>query len=88
MKIIGIRDIIRKDVPIYYKNFYKGVLSIELLKKNVDVPMEFIIEHKPTGQMEIDITLSQEVDYPKVPLMKELKNYISELNFSRKLPSL
>ena len=88
MKIIGIKDIIRKDVPIYYKNFYKGILTIELVKKEQNIPMEFIIEHKPTGQVEIDITLSEKIDYPVVPLMKELKNYIYELDFSRKLPSL
>ena len=87
MKIIEIRDIIRKDVPIYYKNFYKGVLVLDLMSKLNEIPLEFIIEHKPTGQLEISITLSKEPDYPLVPLLKELKNYIQELDSSRKLPT-
>ena len=87
MKIIGIRDIIRKDVPIYYKRFYKGVLSIEILKKNQETPIEFIIEHKPTGQTVINISFPEKIDYPLVPVIRELKNYIIELESSRKLPS-
>jgi hypothetical protein len=86
MKIIGIKDIIRKDVPIYYKRFYKGILNIDLVNKSQESPLEFIIEHKPTGQIEITVTHLDEVDYPKVPLMKELKDFITELDTSRKLP--
>ena len=87
MKIIGIQDIVRKDVPIYYKRYYKGTLVIELINKPQEVPVEFIIEHKPTGQIEISATLSEKLDYPLVPLMKELKNYIDELDSGRKLPA-
>ena len=87
MKIIEIKDIIRKDVPIYYKRFYKGMLVIDLMKKKQDVPVEFIIEHKPTGDLDINVTLGETIDYPLVPLMKELKNYIAELDSTRKLPS-
>jgi hypothetical protein len=86
MKILGIKDIIRKDVPIYYKRFYKGILSLDLMNKSLDSPLEFIIEHKPTGQTEITVTHLDEVDYPIVPLMKELKNFINELDATRKLP--
>lgn len=86
MKIIGIQNIIRKDVPIYYKRFYKGTLVIELINTPKEIPLEFIIEHKPTGQLEITATLMEEIDYPVVPLMKELKNYIGELDSGRKLP--
>ena len=86
MKITGIKNIVRKDVPIYYKRFYKGILVIELVNKAQEIPLEFIIEHKPTGNIDISVTLSEKIDYPLVPLMKELKNYISELDSARKLP--
>ena len=86
MNIIGIHEIVRKDVPIYYKRFYKGILEIELVNTVQKIPIEFIIEHKPTGQLDINITFSEKIDYPLVPLMKELKNYIGELDSGRKLP--
>ena len=87
MKIIEIKDIIRKDVPIYYKRFYKGTAVLDLVNKPLEIPVEFIIEHKPTGHLDIEATLSKEIDYPLIPVIKELKNYIGELDSCRKLPS-
>ena len=87
MKIISIQNIIRKDVPIYYKRFYKGTLLIELLNKPQEVPIEFIIEHKPTGYLETTITFSEKIDYPLIPIIRDLKIFIGELDSSRKLPA-
>jgi hypothetical protein len=86
MKIVEIKDIIRKDVPIYYKRYYKGIVTVDLMSKAHEVPLEFIIEHKPIGTLEITVTLLEKIDYPVVPLMKELKNHIGELDTEAKLP--
>ena len=86
MKISEIKNIVRKDVPIYYRRLYTGIAVLELINKPMDVPIDFQIEHKPTGQTEINITLSQRVDYPLVPLLKELKKFIGDLDSSGKLP--
>ena len=85
MRISEIKNIERKDVPIYYRRLYSGVAVIELVNKLVEIPLDFQLEHKPTGQTEISITLSQSVDYPLVPLQKELKKFIGELESSGKL---
>ena len=87
MKIIEIKDIVRKDVPIYYRRLYSGVAVLELMNKPLEVPLDFQVEQKPTGQSEINITLSQAVDYPLVPLHKELKNFIGALDSGGKLPT-
>ena len=86
MKIIEIKNISRKDVPIYYKRFYKGILVIQLMEEPQEIPIEFIIEHKPTGALDITVTFSHEIDYPLVPLLKEVKNHIIELDATRILP--
>ncbi|MDR2617634.1 MAG: hypothetical protein LBC62_02080 [Treponema sp.] len=86
MKILEIRDIVRKDVPIYYRRLYSGTAVLELINKPREVSLEFQIEHKPTGDTEINVTLREQVDYPLVPLQKELKNYISTLDSTGKLP--
>ena len=88
MKIIEIKNIVRKDVPIYYRRLYTGIAVLELVNKPLEVPLDFQIEHKPTGQTEIGITLSENVNYPLVPLHKELKNFIGVLDSSGKLPAL
>ena len=87
MKIIEIKDIIRKDVPIYYKRFYTGTLILDVLNKPEEIPVEFNIEQKPTGHVDINVTITKEIHYPLVPLMKDLKNYIGELDSGRRLPS-
>ena len=86
MKIVEIKNIARKDFPIYYRRLYTGIAVIEVINKLLEISLDFQIEHKPTGQTEIGLTLSQTVDYPLIPLHKELKNYIGALDSDGKLP--
>ena len=87
MRIIEIKNLARKDFPIYYRRFYSGVAVLELVTETVEIPLEFQIEHKPTGAIEIITTLSKKVDYPLIPIQKELKKYIGELDSDGKLPN-
>jgi len=86
MKITAIRDMIRKDIPIYYRQLYTGVAVIELAKGPHDYRIDFSIEYKPTGHKEISINFIDAVDYPLIPLNKELKRYILELDSTGGLP--
>jgi hypothetical protein len=87
VKILEFCSICRKDTPIYYRRVYKGVASIELFPgKNTNANIEFSIEMKPTGAKEVAVTLNDAVDYPLVPLMRELKAYILELDKKGGLP--
>ena len=88
MKVIEIKDLTRKDVPIYYRRFYSGSVVLELMNGVVvDIALSFQIEHKPTGHVEILITSMGEVDYPLVPLKRELKLFIGNLDSSGQLPN-
>ncbi|MDR1047239.1 MAG: hypothetical protein LBL64_05650 [Treponema sp.] len=86
MKILEFKNITRKDVPIYYRSIFSGTAALELINKSVDVSLDFSIEKKPTGYNEIIVTLNEKVDYPLVPLIKELKKYIDNLDASGALP--
>ena len=86
MRILEIKKIERKDVPIYYRRHYSGIAVLEFVSSNVEVPLDFQIEHKPTGQKETSITLAQKVDYPLIPLQKELKKFIGDLDSNGLLP--
>ena len=86
MKIITIKDMIRKDVPIYYRNLYTGVLVVELTNSQAEYRIDFAIENKPTGQKEISVTFVDKVDYPLLPLTKELKKFIDTLDTNGGLP--
>ena len=86
MQIIEIKNIIRKELPIYYRRLYTGIAVMNLLNKPVEVSLEFQIEHKPTGEMDINLNLTEQIDYPLVPLHRELKKHIVDLDSGGKLP--
>jgi len=86
MKIVTVKDIVRKDVPIYYRLLYTGVAVIEMTTDAADYRIDFSIEIKPTGQREIVVSFLDEVDYPLVPVVKELKKYIDSMHQNGALP--
>jgi hypothetical protein len=86
MKVINIKDIIRKDVPIYYRLLYTGVAVIEMTTDAADYRIDFSIEIKPTGQKDIVVSFLDDVDYPLVPVIKELKKYIETMHQNGALP--
>jgi hypothetical protein len=86
MKIKQIKNILRKDVPIYYRRLFVGTLEIELLGKNLERSIDFTIETMPTGLNQVSVTIAEPLDYPLVPLMRELKQFIASLDESGGLP--
>jgi hypothetical protein len=86
MKVLSIKNVSRKDVPIYYRRLYSGVAVLELVKDPVERRIDFSIETKPTGAKEIAVTLVDAVDYPLIPLNRELKKFIDHLDVNGGLP--
>ncbi|MDR1468106.1 MAG: hypothetical protein LBT00_02305 [Spirochaetaceae bacterium] len=86
MTVKQLKNIVRKDVPIYYKMFYNAVAEIELPGQVVETAIEFSLEMKPTGVKEIVVTVEDGIDYPLVPLKAALKAVILALDRDAKLP--
>ena len=88
MKILEIKELVRKDVPLYYRMYYSGIVVVELINKTLELRLDFSIETKPTGKKEILLTIAQPIDYPVVPFTKALKQLILELDNAGSLPIL
>jgi hypothetical protein len=86
MKIVSIKDMIRKDYPIYYRKLYTGVAVIEINKGPANYRIDFSIEYKPTGQKDVSVNFIDTIDYPLVPVNKELKRIIIETDSQGGLP--
>jgi hypothetical protein len=86
MTITGIKNIVRKDVPIYYRRLFTGILELDLMGKGVESPVDFTIETTPAGSKDVSVTIAETVDYPLVPLMRELKKFILTLDDTGGLP--
>jgi hypothetical protein len=90
MKVVAVKDIVRKDVPIYYRLLYTGVAALELSTESAGSPsdyrIDFAIEIKPTGQKDITVSFLDDVGYPLIPLIKELKKQIDLMHSNGQLP--
>ena len=86
MQVIALKDIVRKDVPIYYRLLYTGVAVIAFNKDPEDFRIDFSVEIKPTGQKEVLVTFLDDLEYPLVPVIKELKKKIDTMHSNGTLP--
>jgi hypothetical protein len=86
MTVVEIKEMVRKDVPIYYRRVYDGKAVIEIAGKNHVMRINWTIETSPLGFKETSITMTDKVDYPLVPLLKEIKKKIEYLDSEGKLP--
>jgi len=87
MKVIAIENISRKDVPIYYRLVYAGVAVIELFNGVTgDYRIDFSIETTPLGEKQISVSLRDGIDYPLLPVLRELKKAIRGMHNDGELP--
>jgi hypothetical protein len=63
-----------------------GALEIELLGQIVERNIDFTIETMPTGLNHVSVTIAEPLDYPLVPLMQKLKQFIANLDENGGLP--
>ena len=86
MTVLDISNIIRKENFIYYRREFKAEAIIDLPGKKHAGPIEFTIETAPTGKKEVSVTLLDSVDYPLIPIMRNLKEFIIQLDNTGSLP--
>jgi len=86
MRVISIKDMIRKDVPIYYRLLFTGVAVLELTGKAAEYRIDFTIELKPTGHKDISVTILDDIHYPLLPIINELKTTIDAMHTNGLLP--
>jgi hypothetical protein len=86
MKIAEIKNLVRKDVPIYYRRLFTGIIVVDLINETVERNINFTVETKPSGVNEVIINELESIEYPLLPLTKAIKNHISVLDESGGLP--
>lgn len=83
MEVIKIIDIVRKDVPLYYRNKYSAVAELGLSSNSfTKISIEFAIEVTPISGKVYTVDEIENLDYPTIPvrkaLIEEIKNYDRE----------
>lgn len=77
MEVINIKNIIRKDIPLHYREEFSGlaVLNNKRLETSEN-KIEFSLERTPFGTKEIEIKFSKMPDFPVITALRNLKEYI------------
>ncbi|MCM1321989.1 MAG: hypothetical protein NC041_08320 [Bacteroides sp.] len=86
MKILELRNLQREEGYIYYRRNFTADAVIEVPIKTIETPISFSIEMGPTGNKEIEIEFGKTPDYPLVPVIKSLKEFILSADTEGTLP--
>lgn len=86
MRLIKLINVQRKETPLYYRKEYSAEAVLEFLEKSLGVAVEFVVEHRPVGGVDVRVTLLDELDYPLLPVVNTIKRHILELQEQGNLP--
>ncbi len=77
MLVQSIEQLVKKDVPLHYRNDYTALCKLAFPHGgSQEVPIEFSAEIKPGGERVIDVRVKERVNYPLIPVIRELKEKI------------
>jgi len=83
---VELQDLERVDTPIYYRRVYTALAVLEWTQRRASKPVRFAIELSPLGSKEASAEFLEEIEYPLVPALRELKRYVAELERAGSLP--
>ena len=80
MKMVGLNELVKKDLAIDYRRVYTGNAVLELHDKTrVEKKIEIALEHSPLGHIDVNVSLVDTIDYPLVPTLRAIKAYVLEM---------
>jgi hypothetical protein len=87
MEVLSIDDIERKPLAVSYRRAYEGtaVLKIGEVPRN-SKRIEFTLEQSPMGKHEVHVSFLEEADFPLVPAIRAVRQYIEKLHSDGELP--
>ncbi len=86
MKIVDLTNITRKETHIYYRREFRAEAVFEVMHRTRSVPVEFVLEQKATGAIDVSAQVPEALDYPVMPFVTKLKHFISDLDKRGALP--
>lgn len=85
MKVLEIKNIVREDGVIYYRKSFTADAVIEIPQKTIETPVAFTVEMTPLGSKNVDITFLEDVEYPLLPIIQQMKKIIKEKDYEGQL---
>ena len=70
MEVTGFKDIVKKDMAIDYRRVYTAVAVLDMRGAQMEKRIEMALEHTPFGEVDIKVTMLEELDYPLIPVLR------------------
>lgn len=86
MKVVGLKDMKKKDTPLHYIREWTGVAVLENGGKTAERPFVCSIERRPVGAPDIAARFLEDPEWPLLPLLRSLKELLAELDKNGSLP--
>lgn len=87
MKVNELKEIEREEGCVYYRRKFTAIANMEILARNIDIPVNFIIETGPLGDKKIEFgEIKGDFNYPILPIVKSLREYVKKMDEEGSLP--
>lgn len=88
MKVLGLNSINREDSELYYRRKFTANAKLDILSSTVETEVLFCIETGPLGNktIEVEIPEGKKLNYPVLPIMSALKQFILTMDSKGNLP--
>lgn len=87
MTIASLDDLTLIDSPVHYRRRYTATALLTYGHDGAErAAVAFSLEHTPYGRVEIRVELRDNVNYPLLPIYRELKRHIYALEQEGRLP--
>lgn len=80
MKVIELRELQRREAPIHYIREYTAVAVLESFEGRAETSISFVLEQKPIGPPEVSVRVLDPVEWPLLPVVRVLRDYIVDLD--------
>jgi hypothetical protein len=86
MNVIKIKDITRKNIPLHYREEFSGLAVLnDIRSKESESKIEFSVERTAFGIKQVEVKFLKAPDYPVIPAIRTLKEFILQLEKEGKL---
>ncbi len=87
MKVVDVKNITKKEGLVHYREEYSGEAVFQTFgRRHIEKKIQFILERTAMGNFDIRVDVLEDLDYPLIPVVRHLKDYIAHLQKTGKLP--
>jgi hypothetical protein len=86
MRVVELRELCRRESPVHYIKELTAVAVIEWNERISESDISITLEHKPLGSPDVHVHLLESVEWPVLPVIHAIRDYVVDLERRGKLP--